>query len=187
MNKHKRNRRRTPKSPDSIIVQRKWTVPIAKTASDSGLFRSFKLSDFPNTDIASLFSEYKITKLKIQYLLVNAPNNNATFPTLYIAPQHYATGTVPSSRDEVIQFRNSTLYQFGPSKVISAYNFKPMVPLDANVTGKRFVRSPWLSTTDFTVPHFTNVEWISRYNSTSDPTHTLELVVSATVLCRGTR
>jgi hypothetical protein len=186
MTKHQK-KTRVPKNSNSIVVQRKWTVPIAKSASDSGFFRSFKLSDFPNTDIASLFTEYKISKLKIQYLLVNAPNNNATFPTLYIAPQHYSSGTFPSSRDEVIQYRNSSLYQFGPSNVLSTFNFKPMVPMDANTTGKRFVRSPWLSTTDFTVPHYTNVEWISRYNSTTDPTHTIDLVVTATVLCKGTR
>lgn len=180
-------RRKQSKNIDSIVVQRKWTVPVTKSTSDSGFYRSFKLSDFPNTDIASLFSEYKITKLKIQYLLVNAPNNNATFPTLYIAPQCFQSGVFPSSRDEVIQYRKSSLFQFGPANVITSYNFKPMVPIDASSTGKHFVKSPWLSTTDFTVPHYVCVEWLSRYNSTTDPTHSIELVVSATVLCRGTR
>jgi hypothetical protein len=171
-----------------ITIERELIAPISKLAADSGLYRSFTLAQFPDSDIVSMFQEYKIKKIRLSWMLVNAPNNNADFPTLYTAPQHhFASGAPPSSRDEVIQYKGIKHVQFGPANVMYSHTYVPFVPLDASTTGKHFVPAPWLSTTTDTVPHYTSVEWISRYNSTSSPTHTLELIAHVVVEARGTR
>jgi len=190
--KNKRKSGKTPSIPrslrtSSIMVERKLFQAIVKTPADTGNYRAFALNGFPTSDITSMFQEYRIRSITLTYALVNAPNNNASFPSLFVAPQHIFSSTLPTSRDEVIQYRGSQAYQFGPSRVMYTRKFTPYVSLDASTTGRKFVPSPWLSTSSDAVPHFTNVEWISRYNSTSDPTHSLELWAHAVVDCRYTR
>jgi hypothetical protein len=192
---HPKNKRKSgrktcvPRSlrSNNIVVERKSFAAIVKSPSDSGNYRSFLLNSFPTSDVTSMFQEYRIRSLTLTYALVNAPNNNASFPSLFVAPQHIFAATLPTSRDEVIQYRGSQAYQFGPSRVSYSKTYTPYVSMDANTTGRRFIPSPWLSTSSDAVPHYTNVEWISRYNSTSDPTHTIELWVHALVDCRYTR
>jgi len=180
---------RLPKnSGNGVTIEREVIGIVGKVASDTGIYRTYALNQFPDSDIISMFQEYRIKKLTLTWMLVNAPNNNADFPTLYTAPQHYfASGIPPTSRDEVIQFRSVQHHQFGPANIVCKKTYIPYVPLDAATTGKKFTKSPWLSTTTDTVPHYTNVEWISRYNTTSSPTHTLELVAHATIQARYTR
>lgn len=179
---------RSPKIGNSVTIERELIATISKGVADTGLYRSFTLNQFSDSDIISMFQEYRIKKLTLTWMLVNAPNNNADFPTLYTAPQHYfASGIPPASRDEVIQFRNTQHHQFGPANVVFKKTYIPFVALDAATTGKKFTKSPWLSTTTDVVSHYTSVEWISRYNSTSSPTHTLELVAHATIQARHTR
>lgn len=182
-------RSRVPRSinSSSIVVERQLIQAVVKSASDSGNFRAYALSGFPDADIVSMFQEYRIRSIKLTWMLVNAPNNNSSFPTLYVAPQHIFTGSSPTSRDEVIQYRGVKTHQFGPSNITYTHKYVPYVPLDASTSGKNFVPSPWLSTTTDAVPHYTDVEWISRYNSTSDPTHTIELLAHAIIDCRHTR
>lgn len=172
---------------DGVVIERELIATITKVAADSGLYRSFGLNQFPDSDIVSMFQEYRIKSIKLTWMLVNAPNNNADFPTLYTAPQHYFAGIPPTSRDEVVQFRGVKHVQFGPATVMHSEVYKPFVPIDANVSGKKFVASPWISTVTDNVPHYTSIEWISRYNSTSSPTHTLELVAHAVIEARHTR
>jgi len=194
MTKSKPNKRLRVRRPrrlrqgNSIVIERELIAPISKLAADSGLYRSFTLAQFPDSDIVSMFQEYRIKRVKLSWMLVNAPNNNADFPTLYTAPQHYfASGVPPASRDEVIQFKGIKHVQFGPANVCHTEAYQPFVSMDAATTGRKFTPAPWLSTTSDTVPHYTSVEWISRYNSTSSPTHTLELVAHVVVEARGTR
>jgi hypothetical protein len=97
---------------DSISgVQRAIVLTRTKVAADTGQYSSIRLVDFPSvSDFSSLFQYYRITKVSYTYTLVNAPNNNATFPTLYVAPQVYATSGAPSSRDEVMQYQGLQIF-----------------------------------------------------------------------------
>lgn len=189
MNASRRQRTRKSQPPPLNVVKfnRENVATITKVATDSGQFRSVTLSQFVATDVISVFQDYRILKLTASYVLVNAPNNNASFPTLFLAPQHIASGFAPASRDEVLQYKGVKHYQFGPTAVRHDRAFDVYVPMDANATGKAFVKSPWLSVATDTVPHYFSGEWISRYNTTADPTHTLELILSAVIECRGIR
>lgn len=161
---------------------------VGKSVNDTGLYQSFKLSDFPTSDVVSLYSDYKILKFIVTYRLVSQPNNNSNFPTLYIAPQHVASGTAPTSRDEVVQFKGVTSYQFGPSTMSYTRVFKPHMWLDSTgVTLRAVIPGTWCSTTSDTVPNFSHVYWLSRYNSAIDNSHTIELEVKAVIATRGTR
>lgn len=176
------------KQQNSIVFTRKFIATRAKTAADTGSYLGFSASQFLDSDIQSTFTDYRIKSIRLSWVLVNAPNNNANFPTLYCAPQHIALSpTAPTNRDEVIQYKDVKHHQFGPSNLQYEKTFVPWVPLDANAVGRRFVRSPWLSTQSNIVPHYVAVDWLSRYNSAADSSHTIELIVSAVIECRGTR
>lgn len=187
---YRRRRSSRTKLSNSIVFTRKFITTRAKTAADTGTYLGFNLSQFVNSDIISTFSEFRIKSLRLSWVLVNAPNNNANFPTLYVAPQHISVGIVPTSRDEVIQYKNVKHYQFGPANLEYSQSFSPWVPVLNNTSvaaGRQFQRSPWISTVTDLVPHYVAVDWLSRYNSAPDSSHTIELIVSAVIECRGTR
>jgi hypothetical protein len=185
----RRFRTRRAKVPRNIIkFQREFIVTRGKTASDTGTYLGFSLSQFNDSDIVSLFTEYRITSLELMWVLVNAPNNNANFPTLYVAPQHISISpTAPSTRDEVIQYQGIRTHQFGPSNLVYRQTYTPWVPIDVNTVGRKFEKSPWLSVLSDTMPHYVAVDWLSRYNSAPDSSHTIELVIRAQIECRGVR
>lgn len=193
----KRNRRRNKNRKTSAVhlssvpittITRMFASNVVKTATDSGVFRSYNLATFPTSDIISLYQDYRIKSVRLDYLLVNAPNNNADFPTLYIAPAHFNVGGVsPANRDEVLQYKGVKVIQFGPARVQASFTFKPFIQM--NATGSGIVNSQpmWLNTQTSATPHLVSVEWIDRYNSTSSPTHTIQLNVTVEVECKGTR
>jgi hypothetical protein len=172
-----RRRRKTP--TDSIqSVERAIVLTRTKLAGDSGLYQSVRLVDFPSaSEFTSLFQYYRIRRVQFIYTLVNAPNNNATFPTLYVAPQAFQTSGVPGSRDEVMQFQGLKIHQFGPSNLTKTVTCVPLVTRDMSnqISGGELVKSPWLSTANSANQHLSFVDWISRYNSTGDSSHTLEV------------
>ncbi len=191
----KGNKRAITRVPRSIsdtnaihTVTRMWTGNVPKAASDTGTFRSFNLNTFPTSDIVSLFQDYRFKSIKVEYLLTNAPNNNADFPAIITAPTHYNVGGVtPGNRDEVLQYRGTKIYQMGPSRVQYERKFVPYIQVLTSGSGIIQSGSQWLTTQTGSVPHLTHVEWIDRYNSTSSPTHTVQIVVTAVIECRGTR
>lgn len=195
MTKNKRQNRRKPrmvKHPKDIIlsVNRRIAGTIPKIASDTGTYSNIRLVDFASgSDISSLFQFYRIRKVELKFILVSAPNNNATFPTLYIARQASTISGTPFSRDEVLQFQNVQTHQFGPSNLVKTISVAPRVLLDSSgsVGGGTERVSPWLSTSNTGILHSAFVYWLTRYNSTADPTHTLDIEFSIWVDCKGTR
>lgn len=189
----KRVRTRNRRQPGGEVhkLRRMFVQNINKVAADSGTYYRSILADFPGaSDITSLFTDYKITKLRYTIRLVNAPNNNANFPTLYFAPQSYVyNGSSPSSASEVFQFKNLRTFQFGPSNLSTKLTVRPRVSVDVNnlVNSGIPMASPWLNTANNSVPHIGIVWWISRYNSTTDTTHQLELQVDAWISARNSR
>jgi len=164
---------------------------LAKFAGDVGFYTAYQLSQFPGiSDIRSLYTDYRVKSLRLTFNLINAPNNNASFPTLIIAPQHYngALGTVSvGSRDEISQFKGVRVFQFGPSRVSYTQSFKPWVSMAGAGAGLMPIACPWINTINDDVKLVTNGYWLARYNTGSDPTHTIELTVSAVIECRGTK
>lgn len=177
-------------SSREITLHRRYVSTVTKAAADTGYAYSIQLSDFNSSDIVSLFSEYKIKTVKVAFQLVNAPNNNATFPRLHIAHRGFSN-TNPTSRAEVLQYNGLKQYQYGPAAITSVHTFKPYVWRDttttAGGTGKEVVASPWIATDSDTVRHNYCVTWIDRYNTTSDPTHTIETLVDIVVVARNPR
>lgn len=183
---------RLPKQPKDIILsfQRKLSLNIAKLAADTGSYYFVRLADFPSSsEITSLFQFYRIKRFELKFLLVNQPNNNASFPTLYIAPQASTLSGTPGSRDEVLQYQGVQIHQFGPSNLVKTISTAPSVLLDSSgsVGGGMVKQSPWLSTANNGILHSAFVFWISRYNSTTDSSHTLELDCTAWFDGKGTR
>ncbi len=182
---------RVPRSlaQQQIVLHRRTVSTVTKAAGDTGYAYSITLADLNSSDILSLFSEYRIDSITAHHQLVNAPNNNATFPRLHIAPRGFST-TNPSNRAEVLQYNGLQQYQFGPAAISYKDTFKPYVWLDAVSTagtGKEVKVSPWIATDSDTVRHNYAVTWIDRYNTTTDPTHTIELLLDVVLTARKPR
>lgn len=175
-------------SRQSITLHRRGIFAVPKPTTDGGATAVIELSTLNSSDILSLFSEYRILSVVSTYQLVNAPNNNASFPRLHIAPRGFSN-TAPINRNEVLQYNGVKMHQFGPANISVTHKFVPYVWLDAVGTsvGKQIVQSPWLATDSDTVKHNFAVNWIDRYNSTSDPTHTLEVILDVILEARGPR
>lgn len=183
-----RRRNRVPRNLSTdATVTRMYTADISKFAADSGLYRTFQLLLFPVADMQGLYSQYRVRNIKLEYQLYNQLNNNAPFPTLFIAPQSYNEGSTPASIAEVQQFRNCKTFQFGPSRPSYAQSFVPYVNMVTTGPGRVAVRSPWLTISGDAIQHLTNVEWLLNYNSTSFATHTIRLVVTAIIDLKNTR
>jgi hypothetical protein len=133
------------------------------------------------------FTEYRIVNIKLEYQLYNQLNNNSLFPTLFIAPQHWAESATPGSFNEVAQFKGIRTFQFGPSRPIYKQSFKPYVNMVTTGPARHAVASPWLTTSSDLAQHLTCVDWILGYNTTSAATHTIRLVVTANFEFRGPR
>lgn len=184
----KRQISRPPRNiSNSILATRLYQADIAKFAADSGLYRTFQPLLFPFSDFFNTFQRYRIVKIKLEYQLYNQLNNNSVFPTLYIAPQNWTENAVPSSVNEVIQFRGCKTFQFGPSRPVYSQTFVPYVNISTTGPGRNPVASPWLSTTTDLIQHITSVEFLQNYNNTSAPTHTIRLVATAVFELSGTR
>lgn len=191
MSRTRKTVRRKPnkfrQSSNSTKLTRVTTFNLLKLSADSGTYRSVNLSSVPSSDIQSLFQKYRIVRITTVYTLVNAPNNNADFPTLYVAPQEYSNLTSVGSRDEVLQFRGFKQFQFGPSKMEFRHSWVPKVFANVDGPGKVVTVSPWLSTTTPATPHMSNIEWLDRYNSTTSNTHTIQLTLILDIEAVGTR
>jgi hypothetical protein len=149
-----------------------------------------KLDDYLSSDVQSLFQVYRITKVKLTFRLVNAPNNNAAFPTLHIAPQRFTT-TSPISLDEVRQYDKLSVFQFGPSKVQYTRTFVPGQRLTCDTVAGQVagnISTPvWTSTVNADAINPFAVYWLQRYNTTSAPTHDIEVDFDATITAKGPR
>jgi len=173
-----------------MTFRRVDTITLPKSASDSGNALWTTLSSFTSSDIVSLFSFYKVTNIKCVFRLVNAPNNNATFPTLWIAPRQFSTAP-PSSLDEVQQYNGVKSHQFCPANLKFEANYKPSMQLSTRtatgVGNGSTVPCDWISTDLDTVALFFAVFWIQRYNTAPDSSHTLEIDYTLTVAVKQPR
>lgn len=169
---------------------RKTTFAIPKGTADAGRVIVLTLADFASADMVALFGLYKIKHFKVTWRLVNAPNNNATFPTLHVAPQTYSI-VAPASLSELQSQTKVTTFQFGPTNVSYSRSFHPGIIMDASGTGTGQVNvassEHWLTVFNTAVNHIACSYWVSRYNSTADPTHTLEYDVEAVLALKSTR
>jgi hypothetical protein len=163
---------------------------IGKTAADTGRVLSTTLNDYSASELQSVFQLYKISKIKATWTLINAPNNNANFPTLHLAPQNF-TFITPASLNEMLQYDKLKIFQFGPSRVQYSHTFTPACLLDASAsagTGQVIMPGgvPFLSTTNVNLNFVFGSYWLSRYSNV-DVTHTVELTLDATIKLKGTR
>lgn len=164
---------------------------VTKITTDSGSYNTLSLSGFAGlSDIQSLFQEYRIESVKVTYKLVTSPNTVAAFPTLYTAPQGISTG-VPASRDEVLQYQGLKMFQFAPSKTEVSYTYQPkinrVVYRNALSSSYEVSNSPWIATSDMSALFFYSVEWFDRYNTTTNPEHVIEKLLTVRVSARGTK
>jgi len=174
-----------------LTVRRRNIFVLGKTATDVGRIISCTLSDFGGSEIQSVFHLYKIDRINVTWTLTNAPNNNATFPTLHVAPQNFTFITL-ATLGEMSQYDKVQVYQFGPSRVQYKRSFVPSILLDASAsagTGQMVLpgRTPFLSCNNINTNFIGATYWIQRYNASPDSSHTIEVTVEAVLTLKGSR
>lgn len=179
-------------SPSKKVLRftRTTVNPFSKGAADSGYYFSTSLANLVSSDILALFQEYRITNIKFTVRLPNALNNNADFPTLYYARYRQTPSAPPSQLSDVSQITGCRVYQFGPSKNSITFSCKPSTlaaALTSAGVGYHVEQDKWFSVESVNVQNISFAVWISRYNSTSSPTHSLEYEMTYTIECKGTR
>lgn len=173
-----------------ITIHRRNTFALSKTATDSGRLLATTLNDYSAAELRSVFQLYKIESVRVTMTLINAPNNNANFPTLHVAPQNFSF-IVPPSLSEMLQYDKLTIYQFGPSKVQYSRKFTPALLMDASAsagTGQVIMpgSNPFVSTENVNTNYILGSFWLARY-SNADVTHTIEVTLDATIKLKGIR
>lgn len=177
-----------------LTIPRTTITSVAKaaTTAGTGLFLTHSLNNFPGVgDITSLFQEFKIQSIRLTFRLVNAPNNNAAFPTLYIAPQRFSfvqPSTVPTSAADVWQFKGMKTYQFGPTNLSFSQTYMPHYSLNVNnqaLAQGEVRKASWLAAGANSVNHASAVYWIDRYDTPTNNSHTIELETVMVLKCRG--
>lgn len=186
-----RRKRRPNRAPKSMRFNRMLVTSVPKVTNDTGYYYAIRLSDFVYSDIQNLFQEYKVVSVKFTARIASQLNNNSDFPTLYYAPlKHSTPSSTPASRDEILQIKGVREYQFGPSKNSISFSVNPVTFLAGLTTsgvGYSAQSGRWFTTDSINVVHNCFALWISRYNSTSSPTHTVELDITLMVEGRGTK
>ncbi len=190
--KRPNGRRRVPRpigsADPNFSCKRSLTFAITRPASDSGTTRTVNLNLFPGvSDFTSLFQEYRIREVACHWLLVNGLNANNVFPTITVAPQHHTATVSPLTRDVVQQYHGSSVFQTAPSRNSYHRSFPVYGPLLSVLSGQQYVKAPWYRCEDATIPQIFAVEFLTRYNNTDTPNHTLELTVIAHLEFRGTK
>lgn len=192
--KSTRRSTRRVKIPRGVLMVERvgiTTVPKAATTAGGGLYLNHQLNNFLGaSDITSLFQEYKIDKIRLTFRLTNAPNNNASFPTLYIAPQSFNyLGAAPASSGEVWQFKGLKSYQYGPSALSFSEDYFPTYAHDVNTSAGigNVVRAGWLSVGASAIQHMSAVYWIDRYDVPTNNSHNIELEAKLFVSCKNPR
>lgn len=178
---------RTPNDP-VFRCKRMLTFTITRQATDAGTTRTLSLNLLPGvSDFTSLFQHYRICSVDCHWLLVNGLNANNVFPTITVAPQHHTSAVTPLTRDVVQQYHGSSVYQMAPSKNSYQRSFAVYGPLLTVLSGQQYVKAPWYRCEDTTIPQVYAVDFITRYNNTDTPNHTLELTVTAHLEFKGTK
>lgn len=185
-----RQRSRTKLPGTELTIHRRNIFALTKTAADTGRLISVSLNDFSAVELRSVFQLYKIVKVKVTWTLINAPNNNANFPTLHIAPQNFSFIT-PPSLSEMSQYDKLTIFQFGPSRVQYSRVFTPALLVDASAsagTGQVIMPggTPFVSSENVNTNYICGSFWLARYSNV-DVTHTIEMTLDATIKLKGVR
>lgn len=186
---HKSKRHTRSKTASTMRFTRKLVFNQPKVTADTGSYSNPRLSDFTTADIVAMFQKYRINRLTYRFRLINAPNNNADFPTLNIAPVSYYSAVAPANRDEILQLTGGRSFQFGPTNIEFAISVVPKVARGALSTGVGYqISGPqWLDTVSTGVNHLAFGYWFTRYNSTSSSSHTIEVEITADVSVMGAR
>lgn len=136
------------------------TVTGAGAAVLSG--KSWQFSELPNyTEFTSLFDMYKITHIKVKFMLVTDPGGvspaTAFVPRFWYAVDHNSD-SAPANIDEMRQYGNVVQRQMNPYKPIIV-NLKPYVPAEtySSVAGLPR-RSPWINSAN-TNPYHYGLKW----------------------------
>lgn len=173
-----------------LVTVCRTTAPasILKIGTDVGTARFFSLNALPGfTDFTSLFQYYKISWVEAQYNLIT-PNISGTvpFPRLYTALELQSFST-PTSVDVVTAYTSCEQYQFGTSKTTFTRRFSPRCLLTAAGINNAVLSDGWLSTANAGITYWGLAEFLSPYNTVSNPNTVVEYNVRYCIQLKGAK
>jgi len=187
----KGNRRNRKVRLGELALTRTSTVTLGKVAADGGTYRIVSLGSLPGfSDMQGLYQEYKIVSVTYRYQLYTPNATSTYFPTVYAAPQMYTLGGAVTSLDDVQQYKDLKVFQFGPTKTEFVITVKPNVSVDINNSGGygEVRSSPWVSMQNTSLSHMTVVDWIGNYNTSVATTqNNINLITTVKLALRNPR
>ena len=174
----------------SLVTVCRTTSPasILKIGTDVGTARYFSLNALPGfADFTSLFQYYRIKWVEAQYNLIT-PNisGNTPFPRLYTAIEQQSFPT-PTTVDIVTAYTSCEQYQFGTSKTTFCRRLSPRVLLTAAGTSNAVLSEGWLSTANSGITYWGLAEFLSPYNTVSNPNTVVEYNVRYCIQLKGAK
>lgn len=139
--------------------------------TDTGVGRTFKLSNLPNTtEFTNLFDQFRIVMVEAEYVFsTHILASQARYPRITFAVD-YSDASNPATESEVLQYQNAESFQFGQVKHTFKRVLKPLAALAAyqgTFTAYGTASSTqWFDTNNSSVEYYGTKEWINNYNTT---------------------
>lgn len=162
-----------------------------KQALDSGTGFGVALSSLPNfADYTTLFNQYRITGLDVEYVL-QTQVISGSYPRMIFAVD-YEDNSSPTSEPEMLQYENCDIFNFSQMKPTFKRSLVPRVAVPAfqfGVTTAYSVGAPgtWINCDYPSVIHYGWKHWLNNYNSTNTPTIDIKIYLRLHIECRGER
>jgi hypothetical protein len=104
---------------------------LAKGLVDVGYGITFQLSScIAASDISNLYDHYRLDKVEYYVELVTPNLSNLAYPRIVMAAD-WNNAVAPVSEAEVLEYRNASVYQFGPNRTVAKYTIVPRVSAEA--------------------------------------------------------
>lgn len=175
------------------------------TVSTSGFWRylTYSLADMNNyAELTSLFDEYKITGLKIDFIprydsmpgsnttdvtQPNVTNQTGNYITTYIDPKSAITpsGTFTSATFNTFLENCNGQYKMRPGLRKFSIYFRPSIPNDVAGTSTSKQSPKWLSTNSPSIAHSGVHVFMHDVNFVGSSGQSFDMFVTHYVLCRG--
>lgn len=148
------------------------------TASSSGAYAtglSFNINGLPDlTDFTTLFDQYKLNGIQIQFIPNITSNDMNPVSTYYELPNFH---TIIDRDDEIAPANLNVMMQYPSYKRTRGHQvhtryFRPSLAQTifktSSTTGTSQVGPKWLDCADPTIPHYGMKVWIDQTNSTTN-------------------
>ncbi len=164
------------------------TADLTPASTDIGRAAFITLSGLSNiSEITNLFDEYKIEWEEFTVHFTGFTNNALTnyegFYPWIITALDYNDSTVPITANELLEYKNSEYFQFGPANLTYTRRWVPRASVNATSGTALIDSETWATTATTSLPWLGMKYFIGGFNSV-DRNHTARFTYRCGISCR---